>query len=166
LVAYSEGDNIGGIIGYIGEGNTVISNCSVDYASIEGARQIGGIAGLENYGNTINDCIVSNSQITQSGIMRTSIIVLNRTPAVGGIVGQFNASDESSKIYMTKNTVNNTVITQNATKRGLYAGAIVGDATYGDSGTCYELSENNFSIGVQVYLGSALQNPTPEIGNE
>jgi hypothetical protein len=124
LVAYSEGDNIGGIIGYIGEGNTVISNCSVDYASIEGARQIGGIAGLENYGNTINDCIVSNSQITQSGIMRTSIIVLNRTPAVGGIVGQFNASDESSKIYMTKNTVNNTVITQNATKRGLYAGAM------------------------------------------
>jgi hypothetical protein len=160
------GDNIGGIIGYVGEGNTVISDCTVNYARINGARQIGGIAGLENYGNTIKSCTVSNSQITQSGTLAAGIFLGNRTPAIGGIVGQYNASDETCKIYTVNNTVENTTITQTYSKRGLYAGAIVGDATYGKSATCYELSGNTCKNNVQVVLGSALQDPTPEIGNK
>jgi hypothetical protein len=161
-----DGDNVGGIIGYIGEGNTVISGCYVTNVTISGVRQVGGIAGLENYGNTISGCIVDGCCVVSRGTLSLLKINGHCTPAVGGVVGQFNASDETSKIYLNDNIVSNTTITQTYTRQSLYAGAIVGDATYGDSGTCYALNDNNFSKGVQVYLGSALQDPTPEIGNK
>ena len=86
ILSPTSGDNVGGIVGLVGEGNTVISECLVDGITVTGARQVAGIAGAVQYGNTIKNCTVQNCNIESVG---TGLLILRgATPCAGGIVGQ------------------------------------------------------------------------------
>jgi hypothetical protein len=161
-LAFGIGDNVGGIIGYIGEGNTVIYDCRVNNIEVTGSRQVGGIAGFENYGNTVDECKVYDS-IIKSASNSVKITISYRTPAVGGVTGQFGKATEDEKITCSNNYVENTTIIQNSTV-DCYAGWAVGDATsYGSKAGNY-IVENNTKSGVSVVYKGVTSSPGDEIG--
>ena len=68
---YDNGDKVGGIVGYIVKdgSNGTVENCTVKNATIQGYRDIGGIAGcansFEDQEVVINGCSVSDITLTQ-----------------------------------------------------------------------------------------------------
>lgn len=64
IKALNSGSYVGGIWGFRGEGNMVISDCTVDNIDITGYDRTGGICGIAHYGNTIEGCTITNSSIT------------------------------------------------------------------------------------------------------
>lgn len=155
-----DGDNIGGIVGYMGEGSMKVLECTVDGVTIAGARQVGGIAGLENYGNTINKCVVKKSNISSEG---TFVAIRQRTPNVGGIVGQFNQGTSTQWLTVTNNTVEDVQISQGLSGKS-YIGWAVGDSHYTQNSNYYVISGNSQSNVTLTKAGSAA--PFAEIGNE
>lgn len=156
----SSGDNIGGIVGYMGEGSMKVSGCTVSNATINGSRQVGGIAGFENYGNTIEFCTVSKSAVSSLG---TGIIYSNRTPNVGGIVGQFNQGTSTQWLTVTNNTLEDVTISQTRSGKS-YIGWAVGDSHYTQDSNYYVVSGNSQS-NVTLTLNESSA-PFAEIGNE
>ena len=73
---YDNGDKVGGIVGYIvkdgSNGTVAVENCTVKNATIQGYRDIGGIAGCANSSEgqevVINECSVSDITLTQDFI--------------------------------------------------------------------------------------------------
>lgn len=141
ILSPTDGDNVGGIVGLVGEGNTVISNCLVDGITVTGARQVAGIAGAVQYGNTIKNCTVKNCNIESVG---TGLIILRgATPCAGGIVGQLAAASDTQKINIIDNTVENTSVTQKRTGTK-YIGWAVGDANTRLTTEQYVISGNEY----------------------
>ena len=62
--SYDNGDKIGGIIGYMVDGD-VVSGCTVSDADITGFRNIGGIAGYS--AGEVTDCSIDGVRLYQSG---------------------------------------------------------------------------------------------------
>lgn len=160
LLALSSGDNVGGIVGYMGEGRMTVSGCEVTNAVIEGTRQVGGISGFENYGNTIDHCKVLKSKIYSKGKLT---IGANRTPNVGGIVGQFNQGTSTQWLTVTNNTVEDVAISQARSGKS-YIGWAVGDSHYTEDSNYYVVSGNSQS-NVTLTLNESAA-PFAEIGNE
>lgn len=61
---YDNGDKVGGIVGYLGEGACTIENCEVSDFSITGYRDLGGIVGMVQSGNIISSNNVEKGTIT------------------------------------------------------------------------------------------------------
>ena len=62
-----DGGYAGGIVGFMGEGNNSITDCTVENMYIESCwNGIGGISGILHYGNTITDCTVKNTIVHQN----------------------------------------------------------------------------------------------------
>ena len=159
LLALSSGDNVGGIVGYMGEGRMTVSGCEVTNAVIEGTRQVGGISGFENYGNTIDHCKVLKSKIYSKGKLT---IGANRTPNVGGIVGQFNQGTSTQWLTVTNNTVEDVAISQARSGKS-YIGWAVGDSHYTQNSNYYVVSGNTQKNVTLTLAGSAAA--FAEIGN-
>lgn len=90
----AEGDNVGGIVGFLGEGNTIVDNCKVQNVSVVGTRKVGGIAGNAYQDNTISDVAVSDITVGTNA----SADYANdnkKTMGIGGIVGVYTASCEN-----------------------------------------------------------------------
>lgn len=61
------GGYVGGIVGFMGEGNCKTIGCTVENLTVEGADNgIGGINGILHYGNTIQDCTATNVIVWQT----------------------------------------------------------------------------------------------------
>jgi hypothetical protein len=117
-----------------------ISKCIADDVTITGSRQLGGIAGVAQYGNTITGCTVKNSTINATGIGNG--ISRNRSVATGGIVGQLQGGD--SIITISSNTVGPST-TINRTGLGStynYCGWLIGDITRASN--AFEENGNSF----------------------
>lgn len=50
---YDDGDKVGGLVGYVGEGNCEITGCSVSNTTVIGYRDLGGLAGCVNSGGIV-----------------------------------------------------------------------------------------------------------------
>lgn len=58
---------VGGIVGFMGEGSMITSECTVKNITISGKfNGIGGINGILHYGNTIRDCNLENVVVWQT----------------------------------------------------------------------------------------------------
>lgn len=139
----NSGDNVGGIVGQIGEGNFFITGCTVDGIKVEATRQVGGIAGMAMYENTVSGCTVSNTNI--SACLERDFTLLgntqSRTAAVGGVVGQIQPHADT-EITITANTVGpNTTITR-TTGSTAYCGWVLGDATRVTDASQYNTAGN------------------------
>ncbi len=116
------GDNVGGIVGLMGEGGMEISACNVTDAVLTGTRQVGGVAGLANYGNTITNCDVTNCQISALGSLSTS----RGEVCAGGVVGQINLQANYT-VTVTDNRVQDCTVTASALFGGAYSGWLIGE---------------------------------------
>lgn len=156
-----DGDNAGGIVGFVGEGGAVISNCIVDYVEVIASRQVGGIAGSISYGNSVVDCIVQNSTVTSTvaGIYLSSLY----TPATGGIVGEVSGNN-ASVVTVTGNQVMNTTVAKSSGAIALGnvgCGWIIGSASYITLGTTLICNNNTYpSTGTWHEIGNPISDPS------
>ena len=116
---YDNGDKVGGIVGYIvkdgNNGTVAVENCTVENATIQGYRDIGGIAGCANSSEgqevVINGCSVSNITLTQdftNGYKTTAADVSTIGSIFGrGYIAEPNENNETDisilvKVYDTE----------------------------------------------------------------
>lgn len=86
-----EGDNVGGLIGYRGEGSTATSGCSVSGVSIEGTRKVGGLLGTVYNNNITTDCSVSDIAVSSNATREYA--EQNATKmGVGGLFGSISTN--------------------------------------------------------------------------
>ena len=86
-----EGDNVGGLIGFRGEGAISTSNCSVSGVTVAGTRKVGGVVGSAFADNHIENCSVSNvSLVCNAPYDYAKKYSVKNQLCVGGIVGLFH----------------------------------------------------------------------------
>ncbi len=88
----------GGVIGFNGEGNYTISNCSSNidlFATALGYSGIGGIIGCVQYGTTVDSCQVKDITITISRYFG-NVLDDEDNSGVGSIAGRYTASSSIS----------------------------------------------------------------------
>ena len=117
-----EGDNVGGIIGHLGEGNTLgVANSTARNITVSGTRKVGGIVGTiargnDLVGNTAENLTVECTATADYAADNAS------TTTIGGIVGNYFGSATSGGILQDSTVTNVTLVPGNATS----AGALVG----------------------------------------
>ncbi len=96
-----EGDNVGGVVGYIAEGGISLTNLYAENLTVSGTRKVGGILGFVNCGSSLADV----------GLLNVTVIC-NPAPkgyaggylSVGGVVGEANSDDGSESTITVDGT--------------------------------------------------------------
>ena len=127
---YDNGDKVGGIAGYLGEGSQKITNCSVSDSSISGYRNLGGIAGAAY--QAPESCTVQNITILHARD------VIAEEPSNGNQSGII-AGTRVGSAAPSSNTVSGKVTTNDA-------GVLSSACTYaGSSMVTIELMEGTYT---------------------
>lgn len=117
-----EGDNVGGIIGHLGEGNTLgVTNCIAKNITVKGTRKVGGIVGTtaranDYVGNTVDGLIIECTATEEYANKNAS------TTTIGGIIGNYFGTATEGGI-LEDSTVKNISFNVGYAKS---AGALVG----------------------------------------
>lgn len=83
-----EGDNVGGLVGFRGEGNSSTTGCSVSGVKVSGTRKVGGLIGSAYADNKVEGCSVSNVSLACNAPYDYAKSVKNQM-CVGGLIGIF-----------------------------------------------------------------------------
>lgn len=144
-----EGDNIGGIIGHLGEGNTLgISNSKVENIKIAGTRKVGGIVGTtaranDYVGNTVKNLVIECTATAEYADENAS------TTTIGGIIGNYFGSATSGGILNNSSVSNVQFIVGNAKS----AGALVGGDRVNNGGAPVGVESTGSSIDLSTVTG-------------
>lgn len=84
-----EGDNVGGLIGFRGEGNTKTEGCSVSGVTVAGTRKVGGLIGSAFADNITSGCSVKGVSLICNAPYDYAKKVKNQL-CVGGLVGIYH----------------------------------------------------------------------------
>ena len=87
-----EGDNVGGAIGYTGEGNHVHSGISISNLDVEGTRKVGGVVGFLEYGVSLRDSSYSDGDVSSNAADNYVESSRSKGIFIGGIVGEFSGN--------------------------------------------------------------------------
>jgi len=99
--AYDNGDKVGGIVGYVGEGNYNITGNSAEKVYLKAYRDVGGIAGIAQSNNNVNRNTVTDIEIV---VDQATNAYGDKAMNAGGVVGKV-VSDK-----VTNNTETNVKI--------------------------------------------------------
>lgn len=106
---YDDGNNVGGLIGYVGENGYEISGNTVTNAYLVGYRCIGGVIGTAQKNAVVNNNTVTDIELVLDQTY-TPYVDKPEEPYVGQIVGRMLSSDD-----LSDNTVNEAVVTYTQT---------------------------------------------------
>lgn len=106
-MANFEGDNVGGAIGFTGEGSFTHSGIDVSGLAVEGTRKVGGVIGYLHHGVTVTNSSFTTGTVTSNAA--EDYATSNKT-FVGGIVGEFNGGSDNANSSITDCTVTDAVI--------------------------------------------------------
>ncbi len=144
-----EGDNVGGIIGYTGEGITGHSSWTVENLTVSGTRKVGGAIGYLNYNVKIDGVAVSNI-IVSSNAKQDYVNENAGKMFVGGIVGEYSSS---STLPVISGSVKSSVIS------GPSAGVRVGgsrNVTYESRTAILEnLTKDESTTATSIWYGES-----------
>ena len=142
-----EGDNIGGLMGHLGEGNTLgVSNVTVKNITVKGTRKVGGVLGTTARGNDNIGCIVEN--VTVECTASADYANANAaTTTIGGVIGSYFGSATSGGVLKDCSVKNLTLVAGNAKS----AGALVGGDRVNNGGA---------PVGVDTVSGNTVSNVT------
>jgi len=135
-------DKAGGVIGQILEGSSIVKNCTAKNVSINGYRDLGGIAGMAHDNNTVTGCSVENITIVQD----LSVNYETATPTtLGGVVGR-----QGSNVTYENNTETNVNI-------GIAANNVdeLNAALAANNNATVILSEGTYAVGNGLGNGNA-----------
>ena len=99
----SDGDKAGAIIGQLCEGSMNITDCRVTDSAITGVRDVGGVAGMAQYGNILQNCTVNGSSVIATGAESSN-------PYAGGVVGRLGGMG-NQKVTIYQCSSNGTEVT-------------------------------------------------------
>ncbi len=127
-----EGDNVGGIAGFAGEGNSLrFQNCSVSGVKIVGTRKVGGVAGSLYQSNKAEK--VSVSDITVGTNADTDYATANlKTMGIGSLVGVYTAHAENNG-ELTGSVSGVTTVNENKIDESLYTIGVITGGLRGDN---------------------------------
>lgn len=100
LEANLEGDNVGGLIGFRGEGTNQITGCSVSGITVDGTRKVGGLVGSAFDNNTIIGCSVTDVTVNSSatpGYIQDNLSSI----AIGGLIGLYTHNGDGNGVWRT-----------------------------------------------------------------
>ena len=103
---YDDANNVGGLIGYVGEGSYEITGNTVEGATITGYRCLGGLAGTVQKGVEVTDNNVTNSTITVD-MAYVPYVDAPKTAYAGEIVGRMISADDLSDNSFDNATITN-----------------------------------------------------------
>lgn len=103
---YDDANNVGGLIGYVGEGSYEITGNTVEGATITGYRCLGGLAGTVQKGVEVTDNNVTNSTITVD-MAYVPYVDAPKTAYAGEIVGRMISTDDLSDNSFDNVTITN-----------------------------------------------------------
>ena len=106
---YDDGNNVGGLIGYVGENGYEISDNTVTNAYLVGYRCIGGVIGTAQKNVVVNNNTVTDIELVLDQTYTPYVDEPEET-YVGQIVGRMISSDD-----LSDNTVNEAVVTYTQT---------------------------------------------------
>ena len=158
------GGMVGGICGWRGEGNTVLTNCHVKNIDMIGRASIGGLAALIHYNNTISDCSVEDVTLTKTRI--------DGWGSIGALSGNWGGVDKAGKaVYtVTNNTIKNVTLNGTAIKifseiYGSKYSSPEAEMPLVESGNTFENITSNLKLVTKVTTTeeaqAALDNATP-----
>lgn len=104
-----EGDNVGGLIGYRGEGSTITTtDCSVSGVTVAGTRKVGGLVGTAFGDHTYTNCSVFNtSLICNAPYDYAKGTFVKGQLAVGGLVGMYSKNGNNGGGKLSSCSVSN-----------------------------------------------------------
>ena len=106
-----EGDNVGGAIGYTGEGgehyNHIHSNITIENLDVQGTRKVGGVVGFLQQAVTLTGSTYASGSVSSNA---TDDYARSNTITIGGIVGEFDGTEGEpvstiSNCYVAETTV-------------------------------------------------------------
>lgn len=106
---YDDGNNVGGLIGYVGENGYEVSDNTVTNAYLVGYRCIGGVIGTAQKNAVVNRNTVNNIELVVDQTY-TPYVDKPEDAYVGQIVGRMISTDD-----LSDNTVNEAVVTNTQT---------------------------------------------------
>ena len=101
----------GGIVGWLGEGNNGVYNCTVKNLNITSWTSVGAITGLVHYNNTITGCVAENINLVKTRVNGNGAIGL----AAGNWVAKSNGDYTTT---VTNNSFANITINGSAVVEG------------------------------------------------
>lgn len=154
-ITVGEKTMVGGIVGWMGEGNNGTYNCTVKNLNITGWTSVGAINGLVHYNNTITGCVAENINLTKTRGGANGAIGL----AAGNWVAKSNGDYTTT---ITDNSFTNITIDGNAAVKGtLLCGSNysnyenINDKLVEDGNTLEDITSNLY---IAAYTASDLAN--------
>ena len=122
LEADLEGDNVGGLVAYMGEGSAVVSDCSVRGLSVSGTRKVGGVIAFLNYGNRAEN--ISCEDVSVSSNADESYVSANANKiSVGGLVGEMSSTATAPSLLLNSSLNDVNVEGKEVGRTGLAVGS-------------------------------------------
>lgn len=142
-----EGDNIGGLMGHLGEGNTLgVNNVTVKDITVKGTRKVGGVLGTTARANDIIGCTVEN--VTVESTATADYANANAsTTTIGGVIGNYFGSATTGGILQDCKVNDVNLVIGNAKS----AGALVGGDRVNNGGA---------PVGIDTVSGNTATNVT------
>lgn len=127
-----DGDKAGAIIGQLCEGNMTIKDCTVTDSTVSGVRDIGGIIGMAQYENILQNCTMNGGSVTATGSLN---------PYAGGVVGRLGGSGDKKVTIYQCSSIGTEVIGEDGYTGPIYGGpaenAVAAAALNKDTGKLY-----------------------------
>ena len=148
-----EGDNVGGLIGFRGEGNIKTEGCSVSGVTVAGTRKVGGLIGSAYADNTVENCSVSNVSLACNAPYDYAKGTAKNQLCVGGLVGIYHKSGDNggSLSNCTVENVNFSVTdeqvkNENWAIMGIISGGYRASSLSGASASDGQISMSNVTV--------------------
>ncbi|MGN0178593.1 MAG: hypothetical protein ACI4DY_04015, partial [Monoglobaceae bacterium] len=101
---------VGGLVGFMGEGNTTISGCDVKIDVTGSTCDVGGITGILHYGNKMVNCTYEGS------LAMTNAIYSENAGEIGGRAGTFKTNPSYVTSIEDSSAVVNNAVVNNGTE--------------------------------------------------
>gem|GEM_PF-2543235 len=150
--ANDNGDKAGGIVGYQGEGDYNFTNCTATNVDITGVRDVGGLVGAVQYGNTFTNCQVINGLVTADETTGS-----DSSPWAGGLIGRA----VGSPIHLKGNSVTNVTVSSYDPD---YAGPVVGGPLSNVIFYVYNETKDTWHATIQAAIDAASPGDTVTVG--
>jgi len=146
--AEDNGDKAGGMVGYQAEGSFTFTDCTATNVDITGVRDVGGLVGAVQYGNTFTNCHVFGGTVTADDTSRS-----DESPWAGGLLGRA----AGSPIYIINSSVTGVTV---SSYDPAFAGPVVGGPLSNVTFYVHNVTKDTWHATIQAAIDAASDGDT------
>lgn len=149
---------VGGLIGFMGEGNITISECNVKIDVTGSTCDVGGVTGILHYGNKMVNCTYEGS------LAMTNAIYPENIGEIGGLAGTYLTNANSvTTISNSTATVANATVSVNETATDVTKTITAAGSIYNEESKTAGVYDLNATVNEKT---ETLSNAAASIGNK